>query len=441
MYLEYFGLREEPFQLTPDPSFLYLSRPHARAKAYMEFAVLRRDGFVVISGDIGSGKTILLQSVLTGLDESIDVVRIFQTQVDEVDLLRVVLSQLGFKAFQASKVELLETLNRHLLDLYEAGRRVLLVIDEAHHLSPRALEELRMLTGLETTKEKIVNIILIGQRELDELLDVPELEQLRQRIRLRYDLGPLAEDEVRAYIEHRIRVAGGEDRALFADDVYPEIYRFTGGVPRLINTLCDTALLTAFVGEHEQVTLPVLRETIDELRWAPYLDPVHGRGLKLDPEASDDDYESAEEEIGHLLVFKGKRKVNDIPLDRRLVTLGRHETNDLRVPGRMVSRHHAQITTLGHNSFLVDLNSRNGTFVNDQPVRQVLLSDGDRIAIGDYVLRYVAPTHRRGGDERGKHESSADGDSTANMRTPKGAQGKNGGNKPDLSLAPGETVN
>lgn len=388
MYLEHFGLREEPFQLTPDPAFLFLSRSHARAKAYMEFAVLRRDGFVVITGDIGSGKTILLRSVLSELGDDVQVVRVFQTQLDEVDLLRVVLSQLGFKPFQAPKVELLDTLNRHLEALHAQGRRVLLVIDEAQHLGFRVLEELRLLTGLETDKEKLINIILVGQRELDDLLDSPEMEQLRQRIRLRYDLGPLSDEEVRRYVAHRLQVAGGDADRLFPEEVFAEIYRYTGGVPRLINTLCDTALLTAYVNQSAQVTAALLKETIEELRWVPYASRMHTSAMLVAGEADGGDWS----EYGRLIVSRDERTVGEIPLNRRFLTLGRHGSNDVRIPGRLVSRHHAQVTTLGRNSFLVDLNSLNGTFVNGRAIRQALLREGDSIAIGDYILRYVAPT-------------------------------------------------
>src|SRR6201986_852411 len=206
MYLELFNLRELPFRLSPDPQFLYLSKQHARAKAYMESTIWFTDGFVVITGEIGSGKTTLIESFLQEIQRDVVVAQIGQTQVSVGGFLQSVLVQFGFSPLKMKKAELIATLNQFLVEQYSAGRKVLLIVDEAQNLSLKVLEEVRMLSGVETTKEKVLRIILAGQPELNQKLDAPELVQLTQRVRLRFHLGTLSAAEMQAYIHHRLEV-------------------------------------------------------------------------------------------------------------------------------------------------------------------------------------------------------------------------------------------
>ena len=270
MYLEFFKLREFPFRLTPDTEFLYMSSAHARAKAYMEYTVSNREGFVVITGEIGCGKTTLIQKLLSELDESVVVAKIFQTQLDEVEFLQALLVEFGLNPFHAKKVELIDMLNTCLLEQYMSGKQVVLVVDDAHNLSLKVLEEIRMLSGLETRKEKILHVILVGQPPLNQLLDLPEMEQLLQRVRLRYHLKALNERELRDYVLHRLHVAGATDDTLFATETFPVIYEYTGGIPRLINTLCDMALTVAYADDQPAVTAGVMDAAVKELQWPPY---------------------------------------------------------------------------------------------------------------------------------------------------------------------------
>jgi type II secretory pathway predicted ATPase ExeA len=270
MYLEPFKLKELPFRLSPDPQFLYLSKQHARAKAYMESTIWFTDGFVVITGEIGSGKTTLIESFLKEVPADVVVAQINQTQVSATDFLQAVLVQFGFSPFKMRKAELISTLNNFLIEQHAAGRKVLLIVDEAQNLEPRVLEEIRLLSGVETTKEKVLRIILAGQPELNETLNSPRLEQLTQRVRLRFHLSALSESETRAYIEHRLEVAGAGDREIFAADTFHEIFRYTGGVPRLINTLCDTAMMSAFTENRDTVRLADVAGAVGELRWPLY---------------------------------------------------------------------------------------------------------------------------------------------------------------------------
>lgn len=274
MYLQFFGLTEHPFRVTPDSRYLYLGQAHARAMAYMEYTVWNRDSFVVITGEIGSGKTTLIQKLLSQLDESVVVAKIYQTQLDELEFLQAFLLELGLEPFNASKVQLLNMLNMFFIEQYAAGRRVVLIVDEAQNLSRRVLEEVRLLAGLETQQGKILNIILVGQPELNDMLNSPGMEQLVQRIRLRFHLKALTEEETGEYIRHRLRVAGSEQEDLFPEDTLGLIYEYTGGIPRLINTLCDTVLICAFADEQQDITVDMIHTAIGELQWVPYAQRV-----------------------------------------------------------------------------------------------------------------------------------------------------------------------
>ena len=281
MYLEFFGLKEYPFRLTPDVDFLYMSSAHARAKAYMDYSVWNREGFVVITGEIGCGKTTLIQKLLSELnDEDVLVAKIFQTQLDDVEFLQAVLVEFGLNPFSAKKVELMDMLNSFLIENFHKERQAILIVDEAHNLNAKALEEIRMLSGLETQKEKILHVILVGQPQLNEMLDSPEMEQLTQRVRLRFHLKPLVATDTADYIAHRLKVAGAQRQDIFEAGTAPMIYEYTGGVPRLMNTLCDTALTCAYADNIQSVTKAVIGTAADELQWLPYAKRINDRRLK-----------------------------------------------------------------------------------------------------------------------------------------------------------------
>ncbi len=270
MYLEFFNLTTYPFQVTPDAGFLYLGKAHARAKAYLDYAVWSPDGFVAITGDIGSGKTILLKKILSELPDSVVVAKIFQTQLDEIEFLQALLLEFGYQAFDAKKIELLDAINSFLREQHRNKRQVVLIVDEAQNLTERALEEIRLLSGVESQNEKILHVILVGQAELGEKLDSPSLEQLAQRIQLRFHIKALSRDEINTYIKHRLTVAGAQNPALFPEDTLPLIFRYTGGVPRLINVLCDTVLTGAFVESTTTISAELVADAIEELQWVPY---------------------------------------------------------------------------------------------------------------------------------------------------------------------------
>lgn len=304
MYLDHFGLKEFPFRLTPDTGFLYMSGAHVRAKAYMAYTIWNREGFVVITGEIGSGKTTLIQKLISELDDTVLVAKIFQTQLDEVEFLQAILVEFGLNPFSAKKVQLIDMLNSFLIEQFHNEKRLVLIVDDAHNLSAKVLEEIRMLSGLETQKEKLLHVILVGQPQLNELLEGPDMEQLLQRVRLRYHIKALSKDDMRAYITHRLGVAGMNDQKLFPVQVMPEIYDYTGGLPRLINTLCDTCLVCAYADNVKTVTPAVLKSAIEELQWEPYAKRMHQRRAEHKPQ---EDYSAVLREHTRALVNVGNQ--------------------------------------------------------------------------------------------------------------------------------------
>jgi putative secretion ATPase (PEP-CTERM system associated) len=252
MYNEFYHFKEKPFSLTPDPEFLYPSKSHKRAFAYLEYGIKDPSGFVCITGEIGTGKTTLLRVFLNSLDNEVQVARVFNTKASSSELLAMILQDLGVDPFGKTKTELIDALNKHLVETFAKGSRVVLVIDEAQNLSEDLLEEIRLLSNLETEKTKLLQIILVGQSELRGLLQRSNLEQFRQRITVNYHIPPLDRDETAAYIRHRIKVAGDGAAVDFPDPVINVIHQYSRGVPRLINVISDALLLYGFVEEKKQ---------------------------------------------------------------------------------------------------------------------------------------------------------------------------------------------
>jgi hypothetical protein len=323
------------------------------------------------------------------------------------------------------KAELLATLNTFLIEQYAAGRKVLLIVDEAQNLSLRVLEEVRMLSGVETTKEKVLRIILAGQPELNDKLDSPELVQLAQRVRLRFHLSALSEADLQAYVLHRLEVAGSGGRKIFQDDLYPLLYKYTGGTPRLVNTLCETAMMSAYAAERDFVTLDDLKAAIDELQWVDFASrkkgvPTTGRPPTpslaspppFDPQItgnlSDDDSVTrpgngrayvahpGDEVLAKIIIATDGHTSGELPLRLGRTVVGRTADNDLQIDSRFVSRHHCQIVTTRDSCVIEDLNSTNGILVKSKRVRHHNLNDGDVVTIGKHDLIYVDERAPRG---------------------------------------------
>ena len=270
MYESFFGLADTPFRLTPDPRYLFLSRKHAEALAHLKLGLRESSGFVCITGDVGTGKTTLLRSFLGGLGPEVATAYIFNPPLSALELLRTISGELGLSAVMGSRKRLVDALNAHLLAQREAGRRSIVVIDEAQALPIDVLEQLRLLSNLETTTEKLLRIVLVGQPQLRALLLHPELVQLNQRITLRWHMGPLSYRETVAYVAHRLAVAsGGAAPPVFTRAAVRRIHGISGGVPRLINMVAHRAMLAAFAAEQRLVNARVVRQAYREIGALP----------------------------------------------------------------------------------------------------------------------------------------------------------------------------
>jgi len=265
MYERFYQLRNRPFALSPDPDFLYPSRVHREALDYLRFGIDASAGFVVITGEIGSGKTTLLQVLLRTLDGQTTVIRLVNTLLTGPELIESMLLDLGVESPPTSKPAMLRELARLLIEQRSAGRRVVAVIDEAQNLSLDALEELRMLSNLETEKSKLIQIVLVGQPDLRHSLDRPSLEQLRQRVTVRYHLDPLDVEETAAYINHRLKRAAMAAPLEFPRDVSDLVHARSGGVPRMINVICDAVLLLGYAEDSRVIHAALAQEAIAEL--------------------------------------------------------------------------------------------------------------------------------------------------------------------------------
>jgi general secretion pathway protein A len=265
MYLEYYGLKENPFNVTSDPDFLYLSHTHREALNHLIYGISQRKGFIEITGEIGAGKTTLCKALLNSLDENTRSSLIFNSTLQETQLLEAILNDFGITPERRSKVAFLKTLNSFLLDQLYAGRNTILIIDEAQNLKASTLETIRMLSNLETNKEKLLQIILVGQPQLRDKLNLPSLVQLRQRISVRFHLTPLEKNELHRYIEHRLSVAGSSGNIGFSQEAIDLIFTYSKGIPRVVNLICDKSLLLGFVRGTRFLEYGVIEQSIQEI--------------------------------------------------------------------------------------------------------------------------------------------------------------------------------
>lgn len=266
MYLEYYGLKENPFNITSDPCFFFLSNSHKEALSHLEYGVKEKKGFITLTGEIGAGKTTLCKVFLNQLKSTAKTALVLNSTLSGLQLLEAIIYDFGLKPLRRNRYNLLDTLNQFLLEQRKKDYNVVLIIDEAQNLKISALEEIRLLSNLETDKEKLLQIILVGQPQLKEKLNSPSLIQLRQRIAVFYHINALEEYEINSYIRHRLKIAGSDTEIIFKDNAIQKIYNYTGGIPRLINLVCDRALLLGLVLETKIINADIVKRSISELQ-------------------------------------------------------------------------------------------------------------------------------------------------------------------------------
>ena len=269
MYKTFFGLTRNPFEISPDPYFLFATARHNEALASIVHGVLRHKGFIVVSGEVGTGKTLLVRCLLELLRRNdIASANVFNPCLSPLEFLRYIVGDLGIKTASQDKGSLLLELNNYLIARHRKNTTTVLIVDEAQHLEPELLEEIRLLTNLETSQQKLLQIVLVGQPELDQKMDSPDLRQLKQRIAMRCQLEPLQEEETKSYILRRLQRAGANSHAntMFPPDTIASVYRYSKGIPRLINTVCDNALIAAYAGKSPSVRPEIIDEVAKDLR-------------------------------------------------------------------------------------------------------------------------------------------------------------------------------
>lgn len=266
MYENFFALSAKPFSITSDPSFLFLSRGHKEALSYLSYGIRERMGFIEITGEVGAGKTTVCRALLNQLDPKTKTAFIFNSNLTEFQLMQTLVDDLGITVAKKSRSALFSELYRFLIEQLAADSNVVLIIDEAQNLSLELLEQVRMLSNLETEKHKLIQIILVGQPELRDKLRAPSLRQLRQRIAIRYHIEPLTREDTELYIHHRLKMAGANGTGpVFHDKAIHEIYKYANGIPRLINVVCDKSLLMAYVLEQRSIDAEIIKRSIHEI--------------------------------------------------------------------------------------------------------------------------------------------------------------------------------
>ncbi len=265
MYNKFFGFKEKPFKLVPNPAYFYLSKSHEEALAHLNYAISQGDGFVEITGEVGTGKTTLCRTFLESLNGSVEAAYIFNPKLGPKQLIRTIIEEFGIRTQSDNTKDLIDILNAFLIQKKASGKKVIVVIDEAQNLNRNVMEQLRLLSNLETNREKLLQIILVGQPELSEILNSHALRQLGQRITLSYQLSPLTFNECKAYIQYRINIAAQKSAIKFDRSAYRQIYKYSKGIPRLINIVCDRSLLTAFVLNQFKITAGIAKASIKEL--------------------------------------------------------------------------------------------------------------------------------------------------------------------------------
>jgi len=400
MYLEHYGLKKNPFQITPDTDFLFLSRSHARAKAYMSYSIWKWDGFSVVTGEPGTGKTLIVRNLLARLPEEVTAVYINHTRLSGKEFLRSFAAHLGISAFSAEKAELITRISDYLNQQADQGRQVLVVLDEAHYLKPAVMEEIRFLSAIERSGKPLLNVIMVGDAGLLEKFDEPHMEQLRQRVRLWYSISKLDKEAVKEYINYRLAVSGRRKEGIFTDSAISLIHSFTDGTPRLINILCDAALVAAYVSDEDFVSTAHVRTALEELQW----DKFNGKNVlehKISHSASTLTDESNEKKIPpRLRISNQGLLMAEFILDRDSLSIGRADTNDIMLDDPFVCDFHAVIHKVNDKYVIEDLDSLNGTYVNARKIKARALEDGDIIGISSYQIK-VDFSHGRDKTGRG----------------------------------------
>jgi general secretion pathway protein A len=404
VYYEYFNLKEHPFRLTCEPKYFYLSPEHTHANAMMEFALIKRQGIMLLTGEVGAGKTMLVQHFLSRLDTGYKIISINQTKLSDIEFLQLLLLEMDEQVKQDdNKQELLSHVVAKLEEQHKQNLHTIIFIDEVQNLESGILKLLFQLSQIRIENQRVCTIYLVGQNKIRETLESPEISDAVSIINAKYHLGPLSLKDIRRYIFHRLAVAGGHKSVKFEKEVFPVIETYTGGRPRLINVLADHILTYAFMDEVKEVTTMTVDRAIEDLQWLPFGVQYGGE----QPRTS----EVFKEERRHSykLVIRTNNKIQgEFFIRKKRINIGRHRDNDLRIDDPLISRQHAQILQQGRTIYLRDLNSTNGTFVNNKRVDIAALEEGTVIKLGSCLLTFLRSNKHAASGETGSNQNVLD---------------------------------
>lgn len=384
MYYEFFNLKEHPFRLTCEPKYFYLSPEHTHANAMMEFALIKHQGMMVLTGEVGTGKTMLLQHFISRLDGNYRIINISQTQLSELEFLQMLLLELEHPTSEHGKRELTKLIVAALEENHRQGQHTIIIVDEAQNLEPEVIVRLYELSQVRVDNEKICTVYLVGQNKLRENLDDPVVQEFISTINARYHLGPLNLKDIRKYIYHRLAVAGGHKSIKFSADVFPIIETYTGGRPRLINVLTDHILTYAYTEHIKEITAKVVDAAIEDLQWLPF-----GVQYGLETTKTEDTFREERRQSYKLVIRSDNKIQGEYFIRKKRINIGRHRDNDLRIDDPLLSRQHAQIIQQGRTVYLRDLNSTNGTYVNSKRVDIAPLEEGTIVKVGNCQLTFM----------------------------------------------------
>ena len=384
MYCEYFGLKDYPFLSTADRRFFYLSESQAKAKDYLSYLLVLRDGIVVVTGEPGVGKSVLIDQAIHDMPEKLSIAQLNQTLLTHDEFLLSVCMQFNCTPECKDKPELYKAIQSYAMDQHLELTPVLIVIDEAQNLSPLVLEEIRLLANMEMFGRKLIQFILLGQPELAINITALPNDAFTQLVRLNHQLEPLSREEICEYIDYRLYVAGNDGRLEFPRELIDGILCYTGGIPRLINQLCDMMLVTAFINKTDQIDTYCLHSAIQKLAWPLYMERKSDLPLR----------HAVTEEVDMrplplLIVRKNDVIVGKYLLNQKRMLIGRQKNLDIFIDETRSSRIHAQIVYMDGEFFIHDLNSMNGTHLGEKRIKWHALTDNDSLRIGQHTLSYI----------------------------------------------------
>jgi general secretion pathway protein A len=404
VYYEFFNLKEHPFRLTCEPKYFYLSPEHTHANAMMEFALIKRQGIMLLTGEVGTGKTMLVQHFLSRLDTGYKIISINQTKLSEDEFLQLLLLEMDEQVKQDDqKQHLIANILAKLEELHNQGLHTIIFIDEAQNLEPGILRLLFQLSQERVDNQRVCTIYLVGQNKIRETLEKPEISDVVNIVNAKYHLGPLNLKDIRRYIYHRLAVAGGHKSVKFDKEVFPVIETYTGGRPRLINVLTDHILTYAYMDEIKEVKARTVDKAIEDLQWLPF-------GVEYGTEQlRTSEVFKEERRNSYKLIIRINNKVQgEYFIRKKRINIGRHRDNDLRIDDPLISRQHAQIMQQGRTVYLRDLNSTNGTYVNNKRVDIAALEEGTVVKIGNCLLTFLRNNKVHASGEPGTDQNILD---------------------------------